>query len=66
MKTHEKTLTKSKIDRLKLLKATKANISPGFCSFEDEKLVITNICRKITKRDPSATARGKERTFHKL
>ncbi|MDR0820802.1 MAG: DUF1015 domain-containing protein [Endomicrobium sp.] len=66
VKSHEKALARSKTDRLRLLKATKANISPVFCLFEDEKLVITDICRKIAKRVPSATARDKERTFHKL
>jgi uncharacterized protein (DUF1015 family) len=66
VKPHEKILAKSKVDKLKLLKATKANISSGFCLFEDEKLVITNICRKIAKRDSSVTARDKEGMFHKL
>ncbi|GHT09394.1 hypothetical protein AGMMS49532_07280 [Endomicrobiia bacterium] len=66
VKPHEKTLARSNADRLRLLKATKANISPVFCLFEDEKLVVTDICRKIAKRVPSATVRDKKRTFHKL
>jgi uncharacterized protein (DUF1015 family) len=66
MKSHEKTLAKSKDDRLSLLRATKASISPVFCLFEDKKLVITDICRKIVRRVPLTTARDKERTFHKL
>jgi uncharacterized protein (DUF1015 family) len=66
VKPHEKTLAKSRADSLKLLKATKANISPVFCLFEDEKLVVTNICRKIAKKVPSVTAGDKEGTFHKL
>jgi uncharacterized protein (DUF1015 family) len=67
IKPHEKTLAKPKNDRLKLLKATKANISPIFCLFEDEDLVVTEICKKIcSRRMPSATAKDKEGTFHKL
>ena len=66
VKPHEKTLARSKADRLRLLKATKANISPVFCLFEDEKLIIADICRKIAKRVPSAIVRDKKRTFHKL
>ena len=66
IKLHEKTLAKSKADRLKLLKSLKANTSPVFGLFEDRNLVITDICRKVVKRTPSATARDKEGTFHKL
>lgn len=66
VKPHEKTLAKPKADRLKLLKAVKANISPIFGLFDDEKEVVVDICKKIARRAPSATARDKEGTFHKL
>lgn len=66
VKPHEKTLAKPKADRLKLLKAVKANISPIFGLFDDGKKNIVELCRKIAKRRPEATARDKEGTFHKL
>ena len=66
VKPHEKTLAKPKADRLKLLKAVKANVSPIFGLFDDGKKNIVELCRKIAKRRPEATARDKEGTFHKL
>jgi uncharacterized protein (DUF1015 family) len=66
VKSHEKTLLKPKIDRLKLLKATKANISPIFGLFDDERQEVMDICNKIAKRTPEMTARDGEGTFHKL
>jgi uncharacterized protein (DUF1015 family) len=66
VKPHEKTLAKPKADRLKLLKATKANISPIFGLFEDENHIVVDLCKKIVKRSPVATAKDKEGIFHKL
>ncbi|GHT34033.1 phosphatase [Endomicrobiia bacterium] len=66
VKPHEKTLTKPKFDRLNLLKATKTNISPIFGLFEDENRTVVGICRKITRRTPSVTAKDRERVFHKM
>ncbi|MCL2484951.1 MAG: DUF1015 domain-containing protein [Endomicrobia bacterium] len=66
VKPHEKTLAKPKADRLSLLKAVKANISPIFGLFDDEKRVGVELCKKISKRAPSATAKDKEGTLHKL
>lgn len=66
VKPHEKTLAKPKADRLKLLKAVKANISPIFGLYDDDKLVTVNFCKKIARRTPSATAKDKEGTFHRL
>jgi len=66
IKPHEKTLATPLNDRLELLKATKANISPIFCLFEDENLVVTEICKKICKKTPLVTAKDKDGTFHKL
>jgi uncharacterized protein (DUF1015 family) len=66
VKSHEKTLSKPKIDRLKLLTATKANTSPIFGLFDDGKREVIDICNKIAKRTPEMTARDGEGTFHKL
>jgi uncharacterized protein (DUF1015 family) len=66
VKPHEKTLAKPKIDRLKLMRVTKANVSPIFVLFDDEKLTVVDICKKISKKKPDTTARDDEGTFHKL
>ncbi|GHT61636.1 phosphatase [Endomicrobiia bacterium] len=66
VKPHEKTLTKPKFDRLNLLKATKTNVSPIFGLFEDKNRTVVSICRKITRRTPSVTAKDRERVFHKM
>jgi uncharacterized protein (DUF1015 family) len=66
IKPHEKTLAEPKADRLKLIKAVKANISPIFGLFDDEKLIVVDICKKIAKRTPTITARDEDGTFHKL
>ncbi|MDR1401036.1 MAG: DUF1015 domain-containing protein [Endomicrobium sp.] len=66
IKPHEKTLAKPKSDRLELLKVTKANVSPIFCLFEDGDFVIKDIYKRIHRKAPSATAKDKDGTFHKL
>ncbi|MDR2191436.1 MAG: DUF1015 domain-containing protein [Endomicrobium sp.] len=66
VKPHEKTLAKPKADRLSLLKAVKANVSPIFGLYDDDKRVTVDLCRKISKRKPSATAKDKDGVFHKL
>jgi uncharacterized protein (DUF1015 family) len=66
IKPNEKTLVKPKADRLSLLKSTKANISPIFGLFDDEDYTAVDTCKKIVRRAPSATAKDKEGTFHKL
>jgi uncharacterized protein (DUF1015 family) len=66
IKSHEKTLFKPRVDRLSLLKATKANINPIFGLFDDERCIVVDICKKIAKRKPSAVAKDKDGVFHKL
>ncbi|MDR0822337.1 MAG: DUF1015 domain-containing protein [Endomicrobium sp.] len=66
IKPHEKTLAKPKADRLKLLKSVRANISPIFGLFNDDKSIAVNICKRIAKRAPSSTAMDKDGVFHKL
>ncbi|MDR3112035.1 MAG: DUF1015 domain-containing protein [Elusimicrobiota bacterium] len=66
IKPHEKTLAGPKADRLKLIKAIKANVSPIFGLFNDESKVIVDICKKIAKKAPVSTAIDSQGTFHKL
>lgn len=66
IKPHEKTLSKPKADRLKLLRAVKANISPIFGLYDDDKKITVDLCKRIAKRSPAASARDKEGVFHKL
>ena len=66
VKAHEKTLSKPKADRLSLLKAVKANLSPIFLLFNDDKKKIVNLCKKISKKKPTSVATDKEKTNHKL
>jgi len=65
VKPHEKTLAKPKADRLSLLKAVKANVSPIFGLFDDNNLAGVKLCGKIAKRVPSAVANDKD-GLHKL
>ncbi|MDR1122495.1 MAG: DUF1015 domain-containing protein, partial [Endomicrobium sp.] len=66
IKFYEKIFSKSKADRLSLLKATKINISPVFGLFDDECRIVVDICKKIAKRNISAVAKDKDGVFHKL
>ncbi|MDR1926803.1 MAG: DUF1015 domain-containing protein [Endomicrobium sp.] len=66
IKSHERTLVKPRVDRLSLLKSTKANISPIFGLFDDEDYTVVDTCKKIVRRTPSAIAKDKEGIFHKL
>ncbi|MDR2709221.1 MAG: DUF1015 domain-containing protein [Elusimicrobiota bacterium] len=67
VKPHEKTLAKPKADRLSLLRATRANVSPIFGLFDDDKKFIEKLCAKISqKRAPNATAFEKQGVVHKI
>lgn len=52
---HERTLAKPKEDRLKLLDAVRANISPIFGLFADPSGVVKKVLAKATKGKPVAT-----------
>ncbi|MFC1808829.1 DUF1015 domain-containing protein [Candidatus Omnitrophota bacterium] len=49
---HEKTLSAPKIDRLKLMKATKANISPIFGLYHDDKGEVKDILDAVIQKQP--------------
>lgn len=65
--THEHTRLEPKEDRLKLLKAVKANLSPIFVIFPDKKRVINNIYQKyIQGQKPFVDIVNDEKVAHKL
>ncbi len=66
VKPHERTLAKPKEDRMKLLKAVKANLSPIFGLFNDKGKRTLNLCRKISKTLCDSFAVDAEGTRHKL
>lgn len=67
VKPHEKTLSKPKADRLSLLKAVKANISPIFGLFDDDKNFTSKIVNKIiANQPPTAKAFDEHKIFHRI
>ncbi|MFC1500864.1 DUF1015 domain-containing protein [Elusimicrobiota bacterium] len=66
VKPHEKTLAKPKQDRLSMLRAVKANLSPIFGLFNDDKKIVVNICKKISGKSPDSVAKDKDGVSHKL
>ncbi len=65
--THEHTRLEPKEDRLKLLRAVKANLSPIFVIFPDKKRVINSIYQKyIPERKPFVDIVDTEKVAHKL
>ncbi|MBN1822830.1 MAG: DUF1015 domain-containing protein [Endomicrobiales bacterium] len=66
VKPHERTLSKPKEDRLKLLKATKANLSPIFGLFNDKNRKMVRLLRKISSQKGFVSAKDGEGTLHRL
>src|SRR3989338_4171146 len=65
--THEHTRLEPKEDRLRLLKAVKANLSPIFVIFPDKKRVIQHIYQKyIQGKKPFVDIVNDEKVTHKL
>lgn len=64
---HEETFSGPKEDRLALMRATKAQMSPIFGLFADEKGVATKIVRNVMERHrPNLTARTADGTLHEV
>ncbi|MCM8795221.1 MAG: DUF1015 domain-containing protein [Candidatus Omnitrophica bacterium] len=64
---HEHTRLEPKADRLRLLKATKANLSPIFVLFADKKRIINNLYEKyIQDKHPFIELTDEEKIVHKL
>jgi uncharacterized protein (DUF1015 family) len=64
---HENTHNAAKLDRFKLIKQVKANLSPIFIIFLDKKRIIQRIFQKqIPALEPFIEVVDDERTLHKL
>lgn len=66
VKPHERTLSKPKADRLRLLRAVKANLSPIFGLFNDKGGKTLKLCKTLAKTPCASTASDPEGTRHKL
>ena len=65
--THEYTRLEPKEDRLKLLKAVKANLSPIFVIFPDKKRIINHIYQKYIQGErPFVDIVNDDKVVHKL
>jgi len=64
---HERTRLEPKEDRLKLLKAVRANLSPIFTIFSDKRRLIKNIYEKYTQeKKPFIEVKDKDKVLHQL
>jgi uncharacterized protein (DUF1015 family) len=66
VKPHERTLSKPKEDRLKLLRSVKANLSPIFGLFNDKGKKTIRFCKKLSKKQHDSSAIDGDGTRHKL
>ena len=65
IRPHERTFPKHKEDRLKLMRATQANISPIFGIFPSQNKIQTQIVDLMTEK-PTTTARDDRGVTHRL
>lgn len=63
---HEKTLVAPKADRLELLKAVKANLSPIFGLYHDETGATARALDAVTQGEPAAEADSDDGVHHRL
>jgi len=63
---HENTLSKPKMDRVELLRATSANLENIFTIYSDEKLKTLKIFKKFLRRKPIIEVKDKSKTVHRL
>src|SRR5690606_40689000 len=57
VRPHERTLAGPKADRLKLLRATRANLSPIFLLYEDPERVLSALLTERLDAGPAVVAR---------
>jgi uncharacterized protein (DUF1015 family) len=63
---HEETLTKPKTDRLELLRAVKANVSPVFALYEDPEKELAAMLASVSRRPPTSEAKDEAGEDHRL
>ncbi len=63
---HEHTHLEAKEDRLRLLKAVRANLSPIFVVFPDKKRIVQSLKTQCADKKPFIELTDDERTRHKL
>jgi len=66
VRPHERTLAGPKADRLKLLRATRANLSPIFLLYEDPERVLTGALTAQLDAGPAVEARDPAGVEHRL
>ncbi|HEY8495283.1 MAG TPA: DUF1015 domain-containing protein [Myxococcota bacterium] len=66
VRPHERTLAGPKADRLKLLRATRANLSPIFLLYEDPEQRLTGLLRTCLDAGPAVEARDPAGILHRL
>jgi uncharacterized protein (DUF1015 family) len=66
VRPHERTLAGPKADRLKLLRATRANLSVVFLLYEDREHSLAPLLREALERDALGTARDESGAEHRL
>ena len=66
VKPHEKTLSKPKADRLSMLRAVRANLSPIFGLFNDRNRTLVDFCSRLSRTKEDAVSMDAEKTTHRL
>jgi len=66
VKPHEKTLSDPKADRLALLKACQANLSPVFSLYSDPCCVLEVLAKKEKNRPPEVEVKDDDGVWHRL
>lgn len=66
VRPHERTLAGPKADRLKLLRATRANLSPIFLLYEDPERVLSDLLTTQLDAGPAVAARDPAGVEHRM
>lgn len=66
IKAHERTFMGPKADRLKLIRATKSNLSPIFSLYTDKDFFIDSVIKERAKKKPWLQCTDDEGVVHKI